>query len=184
MPPYFEFPSGYGGGKLPTYLMFFIVAYILASDHRFMESVDRNKLLSLVLAVITSGIVVLWALTFGDESIATAPRYVVVMAGWAFNGWCWIVAIIGYGRGLNGFKLWLLALTGELVLPFYILHQTVIVSVAYIVVGFEVAPYTKYLLVLSLSFLATGLILVVVRQLTPLRLLMGMKEKQSFPKAR
>jgi glucan biosynthesis protein C len=58
VPPFFIFPSGYGGWKLPAYLVFFITAYVMASDPRFGESIDKNRILTLFLGIVTSASII------------------------------------------------------------------------------------------------------------------------------
>jgi len=57
VPPYFIVPSllsGYGGWKLPTYLVFFITAYVMACNPRFEESVEKSRMLALLLGILFS----------------------------------------------------------------------------------------------------------------------------------
>lgn len=99
VPPFFVFPSGYGAGKLPTYLAYFVIAYFLATDSRFGESIDKSSVLALLVAVGTSAFMLFWLLTFGAETFATTvpANYVMVCIVWALNGWSWVIAILGLG---------------------------------------------------------------------------------------
>ena len=68
----------------------------------------------------------------------------------------------------------------EAVLPFYILHQTVIFSLAYFVVQWAVPDGLKFVLILTGSFLVSvGLYEFLVRHNNLVRILFGMKPKQS-----
>ncbi len=57
-PPYFVFPSGYGGWKLPAYLVIFITAYVMASNPKFAESIAKNTVPSLLSGIITSILII------------------------------------------------------------------------------------------------------------------------------
>ena len=63
-------------------------------------------------------------------------------------------------------------------LPFYILHQTVIVIIAFFLITWDIPVLLKYLVLASLSFgIIIGLYEGVIRRLPPLRFLFGMKAR-------
>ena len=67
----------------------------------------------------------------------------------------------------------------EAAYPFYILHQTVIVGVAYFVVQWDWAAGLKFAAIAAASFALSLLIYeVVVRRWGPVRFLFGMKPKK------
>ena len=176
VPPIFVFPTGYDEWKLPTYIAFFIIAYVLAFDHRFEQSIDKNKILALVLGV--AFIFLLWRSGLEAVASTTPIRYVTFSTIWALNGWCWIIAIIGFGRKLLSFNHRFLATSNELVLPFYILHQAIIVAIAFYVVNFNFIPIEKYIIIVLSSFAIISLLLIPIRQFNPLRFLFGMRAKK------
>jgi hypothetical protein len=180
VPPLFVFPSGYGGGKLPTYLAFFTTAYFLATDPRFGESIDKNKVLALLAGVGTTVLMLFWVVTLGAETFTTTvpAYYIMVSVVWALCGWSWAIAILGLGRRFLSFKHKLLGLSNELVLPFYILHQTAIVAIAFYVVTLDLIPMGKYLIIILASFSIVSILLLPIRQFNVLRLLFGMGFKK------
>lgn len=131
VPPYFIFPSGYGGWKLPAYLVFFVIGYVMASSPQFEEPIEKNRAVSLLLAIILSLFIIALVLTGGTSASSASTGidryYVTVSLVWALNGWCWVAAIVGFGRKHLSFNHRFLQVSNELVLPFYILHQAVIV---------------------------------------------------------
>jgi peptidoglycan/LPS O-acetylase OafA/YrhL len=67
----------------------------------------------------------------------------------------------------------------EAAYPFYILHQTVIVAIAYFVVRWDVAAGLKYAAIAVASFALSLLVYeVAVRRWGPVRFLFGMKPKK------
>jgi len=178
VPPFFVFPSGYGGGKLPTYLAFFVIAYFLATDSRFGESIDKNKVLALLVGVGTTVSIILWIVTFREAFASTVPYYIIVSVVWALNGWSWVMAILGFGRRFLSFKHKLLGFSNEVVLPFYILHQTIIVAIAFFVVSLNLIAIEKYLIIILASFSIVSVLLLPIRQFNVLRLLFGMGFKK------
>ncbi len=180
--PFFVFPSDYGGWKLPTYLAFFILAYVLASDSRFGQSIEKNRILSLITGIVTSTLIFMVFAILGMEALEALTAkfffYTLFTILWTFNGWCWVIAILGFGRKLLNFNNRFLKISNELVLPFYILHETVIVAMAFYAVSLNSIVMVKYLIIVLTSFATISLLLLPIRQINALRYLFGMKLKQ------
>jgi glucan biosynthesis protein C len=189
VPPFFVFPSGYGGWKLPTYLILFVIAYVMATNPRFAEAVEKNRLPALFLGVLTSLLIlVVTALTAGQSAAGGSASgngidayYVVVSTVWALNGWCWVTAILGFGRKYLSFNHKYLKISNELVLPFYVLHQSVIVAVAFYIVGLNLIAIEKFLLIVLLSFPTIAVLLYPINKINALRFLFGMRMKNRSP---
>ena len=178
IPPFFVFPSGYGGWKLPTYLIFFILAYVVASNSQFMQSIDKNGLMALIIGIITSVLILVVFITLGVEYVGTMSGYILFTPLWSFNGWCWVIALIGLGRRFLSFNHRYLQFSNELVLPFYVLHESIIVAVAFFVVGMTTIVMVKYFIIFSVSFAIIAILLVPIRQINVLRFLFGMSLKK------
>ena len=179
VPPYFVFPSGYGGWKLPAYLVLFLMAYVMASSPQFEESLEKNRTISLMLGIVLSVIIIVIAASTGGTSPSSGidSSYVAVSTIWALNGWCWVTAILGFGRKYLSFNHKYLKVSNELVLPFYILHQSIIVAVAFYVVGLDLIVIEKYLLIVVLSFPIIATLLYPISKVNVLRFLFGMRMK-------
>ena len=176
VPPYFIFPSGYGGWKLPSYLVFFIIAYVMASSPQFEESIEKNRRISFILGIVVFALLI--GLVAAVADILSNPSYyILVSVLWALNGWFWVTAILGFGRKHLSFNHKYLKVSNELVLPFYILHQSVIVAVAFYVVGLNLIVIEKYLLIVLVSFPIIAALLYPVSKVNVLRFLFGMRTK-------
>lgn len=69
-----------------------------------------------------------------------------------------------------------LTYANEAVLPFYILHQTVIVIIGFFIAGWDIGLMTKYVVLPTASFVAIVLLYDrVVKRVFILRFLFGMK---------
>jgi len=66
-------------------------------------------------------------------------------------------------------------------LPFYILHQSVIVAIAYYVVGLDLIVIGKYLLIVLASFPIIVALLYPISKINLLRFLFGMRMKNRPP---
>jgi peptidoglycan/LPS O-acetylase OafA/YrhL len=86
------------------------------------------------------------------------------------------MAILGFGSRYLNFSNRLLKYANQAVLPFYILHQTIILSVGYFVVQTNVPILVKYLIIAATSFVAIiALYELLIRRINILRFLFGMK---------
>ena len=96
-----------------------------------------------------------------------------------FNAWVWIVAILSFGKKYLSFSNNVLQYAKEAVLPFYILHQTVILLVGFHVVRWNAGVAAKYLVISAASFVViVGLYDLLVRRTNVTRFLFGMRSKR------
>ncbi len=177
VPPYFVFPSGYGGWKLPAYLVLFITAYVMASSPKFGESIEKNRVPALLLGIITSLLVIVLSKVALSDTSEMERYYIPVSIVWALNGWCWVTAILGFGRMHLSFDYKYLKVSNELVLPFYVLHQSVIVAISFYVVGLDLIVIEKYFLIVLASFSIIITLLYPISKINLLRFLFGMRTK-------
>jgi glucan biosynthesis protein C len=177
VPPFFVFPTVYGGWKLPTHLVFFITAYVMASNPQFEEAVVKSRVSALLLGIVTSFLAIGSLLIALADPSGMPSHYLSVSTFWALNGWCWVVAILGYGRKHLSFNNKFLETSNELVLPFYILHQSVIVAIAFYVVSTNLVVAAKFLLIMFTSFPIIVALLYPISKINLLRVLFGMRMK-------
>jgi peptidoglycan/LPS O-acetylase OafA/YrhL len=107
-------------------------------------------------------------------------------ATFGVTGWVWLVAILGFaqrpvrdsppaGEGAESRSARLGAWGNEAALPLYVIHQPVIVAIAFTVVGWTAPSIVKYIVIVTASF---GICVVVyewlIRPFRPTRFLFGM----------
>ena len=97
--------------------------------------------------------------------------------------WPGLLAILGFAMKRLAFANRTLAYTGEAVLPFYILHQNVLLWVGFFVVEWAVPDLAKYLIIALSSLLIIALLYeYAVRRFNALRFLFGMRPvRQAIP---
>ncbi|NID17245.1 acyltransferase family protein [Luteibacter yeojuensis] len=160
------------------YLLLTAYGYVLAAmpgTWQWLCDVRRWSLLA--------GGAVLGLLIWGLTSGVVAHDSVTDHVGANVFTWLWTMVFIGYGYRHLSFANPLLAWAREASYPLYILHQTVIVLVGYVVVQYPWGPWTKYVAVLLVS-MAVCLVIYegCVRRVRGLRLVFGMKvEGRSVP---
>ena len=168
----------FGGWNVFVYLMFFLYGYLLASDKRFKHSVEKQRVIFLALAALTT-LVGFHIRRSGIFASFGSLDYFWISLLRTFNSWVWVLAILGIGSRHLAFRNRLLKYANEAVLPFYILHQSIIVPIGFFLLDWDARIFAKYLVLSTVSFITIMLIYeFLVKRLGPLRFLFGMKRKK------
>jgi hypothetical protein len=161
----------FGGWSPLTYLVFFLIGYLLATDVRYRPAIEKVRFVSLSLSLLT--VIAAYILLAEMGVSGTNPLYLLARAT---NSWCWLLTFMGFASRHLNFNNGFLKYANEAVLPFYILHQTVIVSIGYFIRDWQLAVFPKYLFLATTSFvIIMGLYEFVVKRVNFLRYLFGMK---------
>ena len=172
-------PNGVGRRDLGrwsplTYLVFFILGYLVARDERLKISIERNRGAALVTGIISTGAGFL-LLQAGHSPYATPFAWLR-----ALNAWSWLVAILGLGSRHLSFRSDLLVHANRAVLPFYVLHQTIIVVIGYYAADWSAGVLVKFVVVAGLSFVAIVAVYeLAIKRSHVLQFLFGMKRSPS-----
>jgi peptidoglycan/LPS O-acetylase OafA/YrhL len=150
--------------NLGVYMSFFVFGFVLMASERLQQSIQRLRWISL-LGAITMTVMLIMGQEHGD-----------LMA------WFFILTFLGFGMKHLNFNMPFLKYANEAVLPFYILHQTVLLCVGYFVVRWAIPDLQKWLVIVPLSFVIVTGLYELVRRNNILRFLFGMKLlKQAAP---
>lgn len=169
----------FGGWNLFIYLGWLIVGYVLAAEPRFQQAIRRHFFAAVGLAGLTlfSGLMIHQA---GIPAPYGSINYALLMTLRVFNSWFWLLAILGLGQRYFNFKNNFLAYASEASLPFYMLHQTVIVVVGFFITEWPLNVLPKYVILAVTSFIIImTLYELLIRRLNLLRFLFGLKSRQS-----
>lgn len=169
-----------GGWPLLAYIPFLLGGFVIFSHQRLQARLQQMSWVSLALILVFSGIYFYlrilpeYAGTYDDLN---GPLF-------AFMSWSMILTAIGFAARYLTFTNPTLKYANEAVLPFYILHQTVLLVIGYFVVQWHIPAFAKWLIIASLSF-ATIMVLyeLLVRRINILRFLFGMKVLPKAPAA-
>jgi hypothetical protein len=108
----------------------------------------------------------------------TPILYLIVTFIRCFRVMLWIIAIIGFGEKYLNFSNRFLGYANEAVLPFYILHQFVLLLIGYWVVQWQINALVKYMVIASMSFITImGLYDIIIKRFQVTRFLIGLKLK-------
>ncbi|WP_161596615.1 acyltransferase family protein [Chitinophaga vietnamensis] len=163
--------------------LFVVAGFICMLQPALMDSLERNRRLSLTLAFIFMiGINVLRWNKIEPHFNSSLALHLFLMRH-PINAWCWVFALVGYGKKYLNKKLPVLDYLNTAVYPFYILHQTVIVIVAYYVIQTNDEISLKYTFIVVTSFLVSmGIFHLFIRPFGVMRYLFGMKPKAPAPR--
>jgi peptidoglycan/LPS O-acetylase OafA/YrhL len=162
-----------GGWSLLPYACFFLGGFVIISHERVQAQILRLRWISLVLALALT--VVGLSFSFpGVWSSEPAEIWFFVLEGLA--AWSWILAFFGFAMQRLTFSTPALKYANDAVLPFYILHQTVLLLVGYFVVGWSIPDPLKYVVIAAISFaVIIGIYEYLIRRNNLMRFLFGMK---------
>lgn len=189
-----------GGWERLAYLFPLLYGYLLASDRRLEAALGRGRRPALAGALVATAMLVVWA---GGLNRSGVDAMTGATPGWSalqgLAGWLWVVAILGFAGSLMARRpgrspstaAWSAAkveprwqraarYANQAVLPFYLLHEPVIVAAAWVIVRWRAPIPVKYLALVIVSFASTLLLYdVLVRRFRVSRLLFGMKAPAS-----
>lgn len=184
-----------------AYLPFLVCGYLFAADRRFEDSLLRHRYIGLAGGTLTVlGFFAISVFTY-QNGIDPSRGYSWQGLLWRLlkscSSYLWIVAILGWARAYRQrrghqsesevrvagktFRQMLHRANvrqyiNEAVMPFYIVHQTVIVVIGFYVVNLEAGVALKYALVVILTFAITLLLYdLAIRRMNLTRILFGMK---------
>jgi len=158
-----------GSWDILSYLLFFIFGYLIFSNTHIQDTIKKYSLVALIGAVLLT--LAILALEWSSALYWWALR--------ALCAWCWIIAILGYGSRYLNFNNRFLGYANEAVLPFYILHQTIILVIGFFIVQWSAGIALKYAVIAITSFVAIMVIYeLLIRRINILRFLFGMRLKK------
>ena len=169
--------------RLVMFPIFLVYGFLVFSDGQIQQAIIRQRRIALTLAVIlTQGAS---AFTNALESRPTFPLFALVMTLASLLIWSSILAVLGYGMRYLTANRPLLAYANEAVLPFYILHQPVILVIGSFVIPLALPIAVKYLIIAPLAFgITLGLYEFGVQRVNAVRRVFGLKaRKQVAPVA-
>jgi peptidoglycan/LPS O-acetylase OafA/YrhL len=166
---------GSGGWPFLYYIFFLLYGFVIASNERLQATIRRARWSYLVAGLIlgagyaflsanvTNPVIDPWENEFGDELY--------------FLSACTLLpAFLGLAMQYLTRNTPFLKYAAEAVMPFYILHQTVLLAIGYFVVQWAIPGSAKWMVIFASSFIVImALYEFLVRRINLLRFLFGMK---------
>jgi surface polysaccharide O-acyltransferase-like enzyme len=168
------------------YLMsMFVLGFVLYAHEGFTRAIRRDWAILLATAILSSVAWAYLALTAESLELEAPARTLRDYALWSaitVNSWSWTAFMLFVGMRYLDFSNKWLQYGQEAVLPFFLLHQPVIMAIAFYVVEWEAGIPLKLVTVVMGSFAVTLTIYeLLIRRINPLRTLFGMKARPTVP---
>jgi peptidoglycan/LPS O-acetylase OafA/YrhL len=184
--------ESFAGWSRWAYLLFFLCGFALAADDRFRAAMRRDAVPAAVTGVVLfAGAGVALDTAGGEPFTDMTVHAVIARVLFGAAGWCWLVAILGLldrprrepapveraaPDGPAGRRRRVYAYLAAAALPFYILHQPIVVAVAYFVVRWQAPILVKYAAIVAVSFAIMFAVYDIgIRRTRVTRLLFGMR---------
>ena len=175
-----RFPAYLDWSDTLVWFTVFLFGWLFVADPRFLSTVRAQAgtwlaagcvSFALLLAAYARGYLIHWL-----DQPAYTWDYLLFQILSGIHTWAWLLGITGLALRRLNFMNRSLEYAGEAVLPFYILHFAVILTVGTVVVQWHAAIFWKVLVLATASFVATCAIYEFgVRRTALLRALFGMK---------
>jgi len=174
------FPDYLDWSDTLAFFVLFIYGWLFMANVRFTRAIAKQATAWLIVGSI-SFVCLLGAHVLGFlGEWMSHPRY-----NWSYSGyqilvgidtWAWVLAITGFGLRLSNFRNHFLEYANEAGLAFYILHQPIVLTIALVVVQYEMAIWWKAL-VIGIAALVSTIVVYefLVRRSRALRVLFGMR---------
>lgn len=172
--PLFGYTMSFWGDwyALSFYGVLFFYGFVLITlKNTFWKFIEKYRIYFLVSALV---------LTTTYFLLINIEQQIITCVVRIYNLWCWILLLLGYSVKFLNKPGTILKYRNEAVYPFYILHHTVLLVLAFYVVDLNLGILLKFLLLVTGTFGITWLIYeLIIRRFWWCRLLFGMKlEKQ------
>ncbi len=178
--PYF--PGSQAWADFFTYGAFFVMGFLVFSDEQFSQAIWRDWWILLVAGVMSTLAITAIGMSLESFDIERAPQTSWEFIMWGvvgFCGWCWVAFMLFVGMRFLNRDSEALRYGQVTLLPFFVVHQPVILAIAYFVVKWEASIPVKLLVVALGAFvISIGVCELVIKRVGLLRLLFGMKAGQ------
>jgi glucan biosynthesis protein C len=162
--------------RLVIFAPFLVPGFLVFSDDQIQQAIIRQRRIALVLALLL--IILLPVVTGLLEEDPSFPIYALGILLVAVFAWSCLVGVLGYGMRYLTANHRLLSYANEAVLPFYILHQPVILILGYFIIPMQLSILAKYLIIAPLAFCITlGLYEYGIRRVNLVRRTFGLKPR-------
>lgn len=166
--------QGLGGWDLVFYLIVFIYGYYFFLSEAFKNNLQATIKIHMTLALISSAVYIVWFMKAYPQP--GSMEEIVFFAVRTINCWSLLLCIFFLADRYLSFTNRFLKYASEASMPFYVLHQPVIVLLGFFIRDLSWPIPVKLVFLISISFiLIMGSYHFVVRHFGGLRLLLGMK---------
>lgn len=179
-----HFPNYTSWCDFIKYGLFFLLGFVYTRHEGLKASLLKSRFVALGIGLtLTIMYFVSFAVkdsAFGQlfQNYQIYPYYVFQESVGPLVTWCWIIFFVSMGmKYLNNDSKYRQPLN-EAVLPFYILHQTILLLIGYVVVGWSWTSWGKFgFIATSALFTITAIYILAIKPFNFSRLIFGMSKK-------
>lgn len=168
-------------GKNPFYFgLYYVIGFFIASNDASWKAIDRIKWLSAALVAVSLALF----LAFQNMAYGTGDfSWQSIVFGLIRNlyGWSALLAMLAFARIFLNRGGRILEYLSQAAFPVYVLHQSVLMVVAYFVVQWDMAAGAKFALILFGALVASFALYEIFRRVPPLRVVLGVKDAKPKP---
>jgi glucans biosynthesis protein C len=166
-----------GGWDIVFYLLIYVYGYYYFSNQSFRIFIGNSMQLIGLLAIVTSVIFVVWALMrIPQNGTFLSLLFMVVRVS---NCWFWVFFIFSLAAKYLTFTNKSFKYASEASMPFYVLHQPIIVSLGFMICNLNWSVFEKLIFIVPIAF---SIILFfyhfIIKKVNGVRTLFGMKENK------
>ena len=156
------------------YFSVFLYGYVMARSTALWNELVRLRYIATALALVLFAVYIVWDLQLGEHPSDLMVAGIRSVRG--FYLWTALLAILGWGHALLNRPFRWLPYATEAVFPWYVLHQSLIVLVAYWLIPLHLGPVLEPVLVVIATVGGCALLHeFVIRRTALLRPLFGLK---------
>ena len=163
------------------YFFFFIAGMLFIRSKVIWQAICEQRFYNLLLLFFST--ILFYAYYYSpdlSEYLSQDMRWSIWWLVCCLVAWSAFLTILGYAQCYFTKTPKWLSQSNELIYPFYIFHQTVIVVIGYYVIAWQAPISLKIIALLALSFLITSIICwFIIKPFRILRLLFGLKAKKN-----
>lgn len=179
-----HYPDYTSWADFAKYALFFLLGFLCTNNEGLKQSFLKSRFVALglgmILTVMYFASFALKESTFGQlfQNNRVYGYYAFQEVAGALVTWCWLIFIVATGmKYLNRDSKYRQPLN-EAVLPFYILHQTVLLLIGYVVVQWNWSNWGKFgFIAVSALFTISVVYMLVIKPFNFSRFLFGMSKK-------
>jgi len=163
------------------YFVFFISGMIFIRNNNIWQAIREQRLCNLIILSLST--IIFYAYYYSpdlSEYLSLDARWSIWWLVCCLVAWSALLTILGYAQYYLAKTPKWLHLSNELIYPFYIFHQTVIVVIGFYVITWQTSIPIKIMSLFGLSFIVTSLIcFYIIKPFNVLRFMFGLKANKA-----
>ncbi len=167
--------------RLVMYPIPLICGYLVFADRGIQQAIIRQRRTSAIIALVLTLVALLvttgatqWGWKFN------MAIFIVIMALCSLLIWSYLLVAFGYGMRYMTFNNQWLTYANEAVLPIYILHQPIILTLGFFIIPLQLPILVKYLIITPLALcISIGFYEYGIRRVELLRRAFGLKPRKA-----